>query len=349
MTSLLVACSSPVPSSTSTPPPLAEELIFYDWEDDVPPSVLDAFAEEYGVKVTYVTYSSQEEALENLRAGEIYDVVVMDNRFIPDLKQEGLLARIDHSHVPNFRNISPNFRDLSYDPGNKYSIPFNWGTTGLVIRSDLVEESVSGWADLWDPRYAGKVGVWAQSSPRELIGLALQTLGYSINSEVPDELEAALKRLLELKRNALDLDARGAASSAEVLLSGEAVMAVGWAYDVVNAREENQAIQYVLPEEGTMLWGDNFVILTNSPRKYTAEVFLNFLLRPEIAAQIFDWNHFATPNEAAYSLIDPKLMNDPVIFPTNEDLKNSEIILPLSPEGEQLHARIWEQFVAAEP
>ncbi len=342
----LAGCGAkPTPPPTSTVPPLAEELVFYDWEEDMPQSVLDAFTEEYGVEVTYLTYESQqEEALANMMAGEVYDVVVFDNDYIPLLIADGLLAEIDYRNVPNFDNISANFRDLAYDPGNRHSIPFNWGTTGLVVRSDLVEEPVTRWADLWDPRYAGKIAV--RDEPRELIAVTLKSLGYSINSEDPEELEAAMERLLELRQATFFADPY-AEGAVPMLASGEAVILVGWAEDVLWGREENEAITYVLPEEGALLWGDNFVIPANSPHKYTAEVFLNFLLRPEICAEIVNENWYATANEAAHPFIDPDIVNDPAIFPPNEKLENAEVYLSLSPEGEKLYEEIWERFLAA--
>jgi spermidine/putrescine transport system substrate-binding protein len=340
----LVGCGAkPTPPPTPTLPPLAEELVFYDWEEDMPQSVLDAFTEEYGVKVTYLTYESQEEAEENIEAGKVYDVVVLDNDAIPWLVSEDLLAEIDYRNVPNFDNISVNFRDLAYDPGNRHSVPFNWGTTGLVVRSDLVDELPTHWADLWDPRYTGRIAV-REDVPYDLIGLTLKSLGYSLNSENPNELEAALERMLELKRGAFFVGSY-AADAVPALLSGEAVILVGWAEDVLEGQEENEAIVYILPEEGTLLWGDNFAIPANSPHKYTAEVFLNFLLRPEISAQITNENCYATPNEAAYPFIDPDILNNPVIFPPNEDLKNAEVFLSHSPEGDALWAEIWERFM----
>ena len=141
----------------------------------MPQAVLEAFTREYGVKVEYLVYESQEEAIGNMQAGEGYDVVVMESRFIPLLAQEGLLAKLNQSNIPNLNNISANFRELAYDPNNDYSVPYNWGTTGLVVRTDLVEQPVTRWADLWDPRYAGSVGLW-MGQPRELIGLTLNHL-----------------------------------------------------------------------------------------------------------------------------------------------------------------------------
>jgi spermidine/putrescine transport system substrate-binding protein len=244
--------------------------------------------------------------------------------------------------VPNFNNISANFRDLVYDPGNKYSIPYSWGTTGLVVRSDLAEQPPSHWLDLWEPRYAGQIAMW--DLPRYTLGAALKSLGYSANSENPAALEVALNHLLALKPNATWLSEED--TSAHLLVSGEAVMALGWAYDVWVGQKENEDIEYVLPREGAILWGDNFVIPANSSRKYTAELFLNFILRPEISGQIINENYQPMANGAANSYVDPEILNDPVVYPRNQDLENAEILLPLSLKGEDLYADIWERFMA---
>lgn len=344
----LTACATatPMPEPTPMPVPLAEELVFYDWEEDMPQYVLDAFTAEYGVKVKYLVYEAQEEAISNMRAGEVYDVVVMESRYIPLLIQEGLLARLNSQNLANLRNISANFRELAYDPANDYSVPYNWGTTGLVVRSDLAEEPVTRWADLWDPRYAGRVGLWL-GVPREVISLTLKSLGYSANTEKPEELESALERLLELKPNVIVLEEYELETSAQVMADGQAVISMGYAYDALTGSELNSAIEYVLPDEGALLWNDTFIIPVNSPNKYTAELFLNFLLRPEINAAIANQNGYATPNEAAYSFIETEILNNPIIFPPMEDLVNAELILPLSPTGQELYDEIWERFIQA--
>jgi spermidine/putrescine transport system substrate-binding protein len=338
----LVGCQAEPPLAP-TPPPLAKTLVFYDWAGYMPQAILDAFHAEYGVEVSYLVYETQEEAIADMRAGQVYDVVVMGDAFIPGLVKDDLLAEIDYQNVPNFKNVSANFRDLAFDPGNKHSIPIQWGTSGLVVRSDLVQEPVTHWADLWDPRYQGKVGVWMM--PRELMSISLKSLGYSANSEDPAELEAVLKRLLELKANSFQMDLN-LATAASYLVSGEAVMVYGWPYDAIDARQQNDAVTYVLPEEGSLLWSDHLVIPANSTNKYTAEIFLNFLLRPEISAQMINETYTATPNEAARPLVQPDILNDPIIFPPNEVLQKAELILPLSPAGEQLYNKVWEQFLA---
>ncbi len=330
--------------STPTAPSLAQSITFYNWIEYMPQSVLDAFTAEYGVNVNYVFYESQDEAAQNVRAGLEYDVVVLPPEVIPQLIRMGRLAEIDYRNVPNFRNISANFRDLAYDPGNRYSIIFHWGTTGLLVRTDLVEEPVSHWAALWDSRFTGKVAVWPIS--RALIPIALKSLGYDANSTDAGELEAALQRLLDLKPTAIWWSNENA-SIVPALVSGEAVIAYGWAYDALVAREASMPISYILPEEGTFLWSDNFVIPASSQHKYTAELFLNFLLRPEISAQIVNESYYPMANEAAEPLIDPDILNDPVIYPPNRQLQNAEIIVPLGEDGENLFATIWNRLMEA--
>jgi spermidine/putrescine transport system substrate-binding protein len=345
---LLAACGSPAPTlaPTSTPVPLADELVFYDWEEDMPQSVMDAFTAEYGVQITYLVYESQEGAIANMRAGEVYDVVVMESRFIPLLAQEGLLARLNQKNLPNLRNISANFRELAYDPNNDYSVPYNWGTTGLVVRSDLVGQPVTHWADLWDPRYAGRVGLWMGVS-RDVISLTLKSLSYSANSENPQELEEAYQRLVELKHHVIAFEDYDLFTSAELLASGRVVVSMGYTVDALNGSELNPAVKYILPEEGALLWNDTFVIPSNSPNQYTAELFLNFLMRPDINAEITNYNQYATPNEAAYPFIQSEILNNPLIFPPNDELINAELVLPLTSQGQRLYDEIWERFINA--
>lgn len=338
----LNGCGAPLTPPSPTPPKLAEELTVYGWIGYMPQSVLDAFSKEYGVKVNYVVYKTQEEPIANLQAGKIYDVVFIDSEFIQGLLAGNLLAEIDLHHLPNFKNVSANFRDLAYDPGNKHSIMFEWGTTGLIVRQDLVEQPITRWADLWDQPYAGKIGIWPLQRP--LIAIALKSLGHSANSENPVELEEALQHLLELKSNAFFLDLNQSTSSA-YLLEGKATVVYGWSTDVLNARQQNNQIAYVLPKEGTLLWGDNLIIPANSPNKYTAHLFINFLLRPEISAEITNEIFVATTNEAAQPFIKPEIRNEPIIFPSNTDLKNAEIAVPLNPQAKKLYDEIWTRFM----
>lgn len=338
---LLAGCATPMASEQSTPTPaLADELVFYDWAADFPPELLADFTREYGIAVRYVEYGSQEEAIAQIAAGASFDLVVMGNEFIPLMVADGLLAELDHNQLPNFKHISPNFRDLAYDPGNRYSMPYSWGTTGLLI-DEGSSQQVTSWGDLWDPAYAGQVVIWG--IPRHMIAMALKSLGYSANSEDPAELAEAGRRLAALKPALLgtvdDNDAM-----AELFASGGATIAVGYAGDVLNSRAAKLAVGYVLPEEGALLWGDNYVVPASSPRKAEAQLLLNYLLRPESGAAIVNYNYYATPNEAARPLLDPALRDDPVIFPPDEELHNAEIILPLSAEGQARYDQLWAEL-----
>jgi spermidine/putrescine-binding protein len=180
--------------------------------------------------------------------------------------------------------------------------------------------------------------------PREVISLTLKSLGYSANSENPEELEQALQRLIELEPSVIVLEEYDLGTSAGLTTSGQVVIAMGYAYDLTSAREQNLATEYVLPQEGALIWNDTFIIPANSPNSYASELFLNFLMQPEVNAVIVNENHYATTNEAAHPFIVPEILNNPVIFPSNEDLRQAELILPLSPEGQALYDEIWEHF-----
>ncbi len=343
---LLLLCTGCDNTDTvkTAPPTLAKELVFYDWVEDMPQSVLDAFTREYGVKVTYVTFESQEEAVQSILKGNVYDVAILENPFIPALTTARRLTEIDVVSLPNFKNISANFRDLAIDPGNRYTVPYHYGTTGLLVRTDLISHEVTSWSDLWDPRVYGKVALRLQE--RELIGIALLSLGYQLNSVQPEEVNAAVDRLIALKNGVLWVDV-DTPKAVEKLLSGEVVMLLGWPLDYQLAHGLNPAISYVLPKEGTALWSDNYVIPASSPNSYTATVFIDFLLRPEISAQIVNEKNYPTANEAALPFIEPEVRNDPVIFPSAEELRRAHFFIPIRIAEKSLYQQAWDRFCAA--
>ncbi len=347
LVSVIILLFSACTATTEAPSPNAPttELILRNWGGDISQDILDAFEAETGIHVTYMPYESQEDAVAEMRAGAVYDVVVLENQLIPPLVAEGLLAEIDYRNVPNFRNISANFRDLAYDPQNVHAIPYSWGTTGLVVRTDLTAEPITRWADMWDERYAGRVMAWPLS--RYLMGIALKSLGYSLNSEDPAEIEAATEQLIALKPHLLLVDWEPAVA-APYLLDGDIWVAMGQADDAIAGQEQFDSIAYIMPEEGGILWGDNFTIPANSPNQEAAERLIDFLLRAEISAQIINETYYWLPNDAALPYVDQEIRSNTAIFPTAEMLQNAEILLPLSPEGETLHAAAWERFLAAE-
>jgi spermidine/putrescine transport system substrate-binding protein len=344
--SLMTAAAACQGSQSPTPTAQATEgktLTLYNWVDYMPQAVLDAFAAEYGIEVVPVVYESQDEAIANLDAGKQYDLIVLTVEYLPHLITDNHLAQLDRRNVPNLKNIPANFRDPSFDVGNRYAIPFHWGTTGLLVRSDLVEKLPTRWADLWDPQYGGKVAIWPLIDA--LLPIALKTLGYSANTEDPQEVQAAFDLLEEIKSKAYIIGNENASVIPD-LAEGKAVLAYGWAYDALLAAEQNLPIDYVLPEEGAVLWADYLVVPATSPNKAEAELFLNFLLRPDIGAMLVEESYYPVANDAALPLIDPELRSNRIVYPSDADLRNAELTLPLSDEGRQLRLDGWNRFMA---
>jgi spermidine/putrescine transport system substrate-binding protein len=326
--------------------PPNEPLILHDFEGDIPVALLAEFTAETNIPVELVTFEATEEAVANLREGQVYDLVVMENRYIPSLIEEKLLSPIRHYKLANFKNIAVNFRDLVYDPGNRYSVPYTWGTTAMLARTDLVAEPVTRWADLWDPRYAGRVAVW-RGQPREVIGLTLRSLGYSANEESPEALAKVQERLLELRPNVQFVEDTDPVAATPLLADGSVVITMGYSNDALLSRKEKLPVDYILPDEGALLWGDNYVIPASARQPDKAEQLIDFLLRPENSAKITHANYFATANEAAMQYLEPELASDPALFPPQAAMQRTEIVLPLSAEGEELYARVWDAFLAA--
>jgi len=335
----------------AAPPPgtsYAEEIVVYNWEGDIPQSVLDAFTEETKVKIVSRIFTSQEEAVADILAGKVYDMAVIDGRYIGLLIQKGLLKRLNYENIINFKNISPNFRGLAYDPDNRYSIPYSWGTTGLLVNTALVQTGVQSWADLWQEAYSGKVA-FSVSYPREAMGMTLKSLGYSANSENPVEIDAALKKLRHLQLDPTYLYGYYPEFGLATMGSGAIALAVGFSGDLLESRKKGYAVEYILPSEGLLLWADTFVVPASSTKQASAELFIDFLLRPEISAEIVNQKYYASANEAARSFVQPQILADTAIYPTDAMLMTAEIIEGLSEEGQRLVDVAWQSFLASYP
>jgi spermidine/putrescine transport system substrate-binding protein len=218
--------------------------------------------------------------------------------------------------------------------------------TGLVVADGKVSQPITRWADLWNLQPGEKIVVW--TLPRYVVGVALKSLGYSINSTNRQELEEALAKLIELKPQIIMVDWVPAIAATNII-EGNAVVGMGQSDDIREARAQNVPMTYVLPAEGAILWGDNYTIPTASTKKESAAAFINFLLRDKTAAKIITETAYWLPNDAAIALLDPAMRDDHVMFPVQEDIRNAEIILPLDAAGEKLHQEIWQQFLEATP
>ena len=342
---LLGACTTPLAPPGSPASAASRQLVFYSWAEYMPQSVLDEFEASTGIHVNYITYASQDEASAAIRSSSVpFDVAIVAYDWVPSLVEAGLLAKLDGANLPNFKNISPLFRNLFYDPQNSYTTPYLWGTTGLLVRTDLVDKPVTRWADLWEQPLEGKI--LARPVPSELFGAALLAQGDALNAEDPAQLEAALTRLKMLKAK-IDFVPVETDDALQPLLDGKAVVMIGWNGDALAARAENPAVAYVLPEEGAIAWVDNFVISARTTHQADAEAFINFVLRPEISARISEAYYYPSTNEAANQHVDASLRSDPLVFPAAKDTSHLTFYMPHSAEAEQLYEQLWQQFLAA--
>jgi spermidine/putrescine transport system substrate-binding protein len=320
-------------------------VVFYYWEDYFPKEILEAFTRETGIPVRYEFYDSEEAAVTEISSGAAYDVTVLPPEQIPRLIRENRLKPMDYARIPNFKYIPAHFRDLVFDPGNRYSIPFRWGTTGLLVRQDLVPRPITRWNDLWDPALKGKVALWTIA--RTMIPITLKSLGYSINTTNPAELDAALNRLVELIPNGYFVPADMPCIVPE-LTEERAWVAVGWAYDAFTAQKEGHTnIEYILPEDGTILWGEELVIPAASAHPRAAEALIDFLLRPENAARAVSLTGYQVPHDGLEPFLDPEILANPIVFPPNEQLQSAELSMPLGEHGDAYYDLIWERFLSA--
>jgi spermidine/putrescine transport system substrate-binding protein len=344
---LLTACSKYVPvNEPVSDDKVPVEIVLFDWEDDIPQEVLDDFLEETGIVVDYIGYDSEQEAEINLfYRNSDFDVIVVDNDSIPLLTKNHLLAEMNYELIPNYKYISINFRDLVYDPENKYSIPFNWGTTGIIYRKGDMINPPQAWADLWQYSDSIKIGLKREMAFDNL-AFAKKMLGVSINDCDPQKMQNVADQFLLLEDNVVWLET-DAKHSIDELQNGNVDMVIGWSDDVLEAEERGLEVVYVLPEEGTVLWGDSFVISARSKHHDEAAQFINYLIDPEVSAKIIEYNNYASANDSVQEFLPADLVNSPIIFPDNDSMRHAEIYLPVSDECNALHLQTWKNILNA--
>lgn len=326
---------------------LSDSVSFYNWGDYIDPDVLTIFEEECGVDVIYDTYSSNEDLLAKLQAGASgYDVIVPSDYMVAIMIQLGLLKELDYATISNMAHINGNFLDQPYDAGNVYSVPYMWGVAGIGYDADKVTPPPTSLAAFFDPaqaeQYAGKISLLNDS--RETLGAALRYLGYSMNSTDPAQLEEAKQVILAVKPFILTFDSD---TYSDIVMSGETVLSHGWNGGFATAIAENpdRNLAFIIPEEGLTLFIDNLAIPASAPNPYTAEVLINFLHEPEIAARISEAVLYATPNDAAVALLPDAIKNNSGIYPPQEALANTEYLNDVG-EATQLYERIWTEIKA---
>ncbi|MFC7685585.1 PotD/PotF family extracellular solute-binding protein [Ureibacillus sp. GCM10028918] len=300
-----------------------DTITVYNWGEYIDPGLIDQFTEETGIKVIYETFDSNEAMMTKVeQGGSAYDVAVPSEYMVEMMKEKDLLLPIDHSKLPNFNNIDPYFLDLAFDPGNKYSIPYFWGTVGIVYNPSLVDEHLdfSSWVDLWDASLKGKV--FLVDGAREVMGMGLNSLGESLNSKDDALLREATDKLITLSPN---IKAVIGDEITPLMINNEATVALTWSGQAADMMWENEELDYAVPEEGSNLWFDNFVIPKTAANIDGAHAFINFMLDAENSAQNNDYVGYSTPNAAAMELMDPEVIEDERFYPTEEIREKLEV------------------------
>jgi spermidine/putrescine transport system substrate-binding protein len=319
-------------------------LNLYNWSEYMPQEVLDQFTEETGIKVVYTTYDSNEAMYARLKlldASSQYDLAVPSTYYVNKMRSEGLLAPIDRSKLSGFDNIDSTLVNLDIDPGNQYSVPYLWGTTGIAVNGDAIDpESVTSWADLWKPEYQGRIMM--MNDVREVFHVGLRVLGYSANSTNPEEIEAAYNKLAELMPGVRTFNSDAPRMP---YLEGETDIGMIWNGEAVMGAEDMAALTYIYPQDGAIVWFDSFVIPKNAKNVEAAHKFIDFMLRPDIAAAISTEIGYATPNLAARDLLDDEVSADRAVYPTAEDLVNAEVQEDVG-EALLVYEKFWEMLKA---
>jgi spermidine/putrescine-binding protein len=316
--------------------PIETHLSIYNWSDYVAPDTIPNFEREFGVRVTYDVYESNEELLAKLLAGARgYDLVFPSSYALSVLVATGLAAPVHRAYLTNWGNVAPLFLNPAVDPGNAHSVPWQWGITGLAYRADKVAPPES-WSVLQDARYAGKMT--QLDDGRDVIGSWLRFRGHSLNSRDAGELTAAKADAIAAKRN---LKAYLSAPVKGQLISGDVWIAQLWNGDATQARVEQPAIEYAIPREGSTIWADNVVIPRSAPHVRVAHEFMNYILRPEVGAAISDFTGYGTPNQHAL----PR-MEHPVPYPTPEQLRRLEYQIDLGRDTAEWD-QLWTEIKSA--
>jgi len=316
-----------------------EKVIVYNWSEYIPEELLKQFTKETGIEVEYSVYESNEAMYAKIKllGGGGYDIVVPSGYYISKMRQEGLLQVIDQSKLDNKRNLDSELLNKEYDPGNKYSIPYFWGSTGIGINSsEIPYESITAWKDLWDKKWANSLLL--TDDVREVFHMALRQLGYSGNTTNEAEIKQAYELLKNLMPNVVAFNSDAPRMP---FLAGDVNLGMIWNGEVSQAQSENKNIQYIYPKEGAIFWVDSFAIPAKAPNTANAHKFINFMLRPESAKACVEFVGYATANKSAVALLDKELRENKTIFPDSKTIANGEFHTDVG-TATAIYEKYWE-------
>ena len=337
--SLFIGCGPKKEDNSNKAENNSNVLYVYNWGDYIDPDLITKFESETGIDVKYDVYDTNEIMYQKLNSGNVsYDIVIPSDYMIQKMKKENMLAKIDYKNIPNYKYIGNQFRNLAYDPTNEYSVPYMWGTVGIIYNKKKVTDPVNSWDILWNKKYKDQVIM--PDSVRDAMAVAEKKLGYSLNTENLNQIEKAKLELMKQKKDGLIL-AYMVDQVKDVMVDEEASLAVAWSGDAVTMMERNPNLAYALPKEGTNKWFDAIAIPKNSQHKKNAEKFINFLCNPENAKQNVEYIGYSTPNTEAYKLLPKEVRESKVAYPDPESLKNSEVFISLPDKILRKYDEAW--------
>lgn len=319
-----------------------EKVYVYNWGEYIDPDVIDMFEEETGIKVVYDYYEQNEEMYAKIKANAVqYDVVCPSDYMIQKMIDENLLAEINFENVPNIVNIDQAYLDSakSFDPENNYSVPYCWGTVGILYNKTMVNGPIDSWGAIFDEQYSGNILMI--DSVRDAFGIALTYLGYDLNSTDEAQLDEA-KKLLQSQYPLVQ--AYVVDQVRDKMIGGEAALGVIYSGEAIYTKRENPDLEYVVPKEGSNVWIDGWVIPKNCRDKENAEAFINYMCSAEIALKNFEFITYSTPNKMARDMItDEDIKNSPVAFPDQATLDRCTTFRYLGDDIESLYNDKWNE------
>ncbi len=303
-------------------------LQLYTWTDYIDPSIVKDFEKATGIKVRITYYESNEEMQAKLQAGGVsqFDLVVPSDFIVPVLINLKLLQPLDKGKIPNLKNLDPKFANPPFDPGNRYTVGYLWGTVGLMYRTDIFKTPPASWNVLFEPGQQ-KGPFTLMDSPREMLGIGLRYLGRSVNTTDPAQVKRVIEVMLRAKQSRNFKGFQGGVSATKMLLSNQIVAAVVYNQDALRTAEGNPRYGFTIPREGSTLFIDNMAIPAKAPNPEAAHKFINFILDAQIGARLAEYQQSATPNAAAKKLLKPQMLKNPAIWPTEAQMKGLEFIL----------------------
>lgn len=312
----------------------SKTLYLYNWGDYIAPKLISKFEKETGYKVVMETYDSNEAMITKIKQKSTnFDICIPSEYAVEMMRDQGLLEKLDHKKIEGLANIDERFLNLAYDPGNEYSIPYLWGTFGIVYNTKKYsQEDFSSWKNLWDKKFEGEI--LSFDGARETLGIGLLADGLSLNTTDPQTLIKVRDELIGFMGN---VKAILADEIRMYMALEESNVGITFSGDASNAIDANKNLAYTIPKEGSNIWFDNMVIPKTSKNQQAAYAFINFMLRPENAAENADYIWYATPNKKALDLIDPEAREDKTLYPDDEIINKLEVFKALDKESTILY------------